>query len=191
MDISLPILLVAVFVINVIPAFMPPTWTVLAYFSIISGSAVDPLMLAFLGAVFSTLGRIVLAKWSGPLTYRFLPKKMESNADYAREKLAKHPAAEFIGTFIYALSPLPSNAIFVVSGAAKLRLAPVAAGFFTGRIISYYMTLRVANYLAEAVREALSFGGPLTWLLQLAGVALAIAVFAIDWRKLLQGKKKK
>lgn len=188
MDLSLPIFLAAVFVVNVVPAFMPPTWVLLVYYSLFY--CIDPLYLAILAAIASMLGRIALAKWSGPLTYRFFHKSMASNAEYAREECSKHRSAEFFGSFLYALSPLPSSSIFIVAGAAKLRLARIAGGFFIGRLISYYLTLRLTELSISAVGKNMLFRNPHAWLLELLGLCAAIAVCAIDWRALFQRKKK-
>ncbi len=122
MDLSLPIFLAAVFVVNVVPAFMPPTWVLLVYYSLFY--CIDPLYLAILAAIASMLGRIALAKWSGPLTYRFFHKSMASNAEYAREECSKHRSAEFFGSFLYALSPLPSRLDFHSSGSCKTPACP-------------------------------------------------------------------
>ena len=167
---------------------MPPTWVLLVYFSLLY--RVDPFYLAILAAIASTLGRIALAKWSGPLTYRFFRKSMANNAEYAREECSKHHGAEFFGSFLYSLSPLSSSSIFIVAGAAKLRLARIAGGFFIGRIISYYLTLRVAQFSINAVGKNMLLRNPQAWLIELLGLCVAIAVCAIDWRALLQRKKK-
>ena len=56
-------LFVAVFILNIIPAFAPPTWAALSY-----AGFRDPLhnvsLLAFVGAAVATLGRLALAKLS-------------------------------------------------------------------------------------------------------------------------------
>ncbi|MCX6769409.1 MAG: hypothetical protein NT051_01880 [Candidatus Micrarchaeota archaeon] len=186
MDFSFLALLAAVFAINVIPAFMPPTWSVLAYYYLFYGG--DPLLLALCGTLFSTLGRIVLAKWSSPLASRFFSKHMESNAKFMRKEASQHKNAEFFGMFIYALSPLPSNSVFIIAGAAKLRLAQIVAGFMAGRFISYYVILTLTVISAETIRNSFSLGGPESWAIQLVGIALAVLVFAVDWQSIL-GRK--
>jgi hypothetical protein len=186
MELTLMLFLIAVIVINAIPAFMPPTWVLLAYYS--RGSGVDLLVLAVLGAVCSTIGRIVLAKWSGPVTYRFFSKSMARNAEFAHEEAAKHPGAEFVSSFVYALSPLPSNTVFIVTGAANLRLLPIAGGFFAGRVISYYLIMNLVRFSMYQLGRMFSFYDPTAWVLDFLGIALSLLVFTIDWRGLLQRK---
>jgi len=186
LELTIPLLGLIVFLVNVIPAFMPPTWIVLAYFYITKGG--DPLMLAVFGALFSTLGRLVLAKWSGPLVSRLLTKPMKKNVEFAHEKFSEKPFASFFFTFFYALSPFPSNAIFMIAGTAKIRLIPIVFGFFIGRVISYFVLLYLSLFAVGVVNSSLSFEDPLVWAIDLLGIALTIAFFMIDWTKFL-GKK--
>jgi len=172
----------AVIVLNAVPAFMPPTWVFLAYIHLTSGG--DLLSLALLGAVCSTIGRIILAKWSGPLVGAFMNKSMRSNAEFAQKELSRKPFASFLFTFLYALSPFPSNAIFILAGTAGLRLAPIISGFFLGRLISYYALLVAAGFTADAVGSQLSLEGNYRWLLDIAGIAATLVFFLVDWKEI-------
>jgi hypothetical protein len=53
-----------VFVLNVVPAFAPPTWIALSFVGLTIPS-VNVLAVAVVGAAAATLGRIALAKLSG------------------------------------------------------------------------------------------------------------------------------
>lgn len=188
MLLPLPSMLVIVFLINVIPAFMPPTWVFLAYVYVTEGG--NPAVLAVAGAVFSTMGRIVLMKWFGPLVYRFLGKPMKKNVEYAEAEFDKRPLAEFLFSFVYALGPLPSNTLFIISGAAKLRFLTIVGGFFLGRVISYFSLMYAANFTFETIFEHLSFSSPYVLASGLVGLLLAGAFFFVDWGKLLRPKRR-
>jgi len=54
---------ILVFAFNLMPAFAPPTWMVLAYIAAVHHPA-SRLMLAAVGAVAATCGRMVLARCS-------------------------------------------------------------------------------------------------------------------------------
>ena len=56
------IIFLVVFVLNVIPILAPPTWSVLSFIAIRFNSNI--ILLAVVGAVAATLGRLVLAKLS-------------------------------------------------------------------------------------------------------------------------------
>lgn len=189
LELSLPVILGIIFLINVIPAFMPPTWVFLAYVYISQGGNI--IALAILGAIASTLGRIALAKWSGPLISRFLNRPMRNNIEYARDELEKRPGTEFIATFLYALSPLPSNTIFIIAGTAKLRFVPIVAGFFFGRLISYAGLMFAASFTMQAVKASFDLQNPYVWLVDVLGILFTLAILLIDWRSVLQGFGKK
>jgi membrane protein YqaA with SNARE-associated domain len=184
---SLPAAMAIVFLINAIPAFMPPTWAFLSYLYITQGG--DPFLLAVFGAISSSLGRIALAKWSGPLLSRFFNKQIKENVEFAKEEFNRHGNAEFIASFLYALSPLPSNALFIVGGAANLRLARIVAGFFLGRVISYYFMIIATSFAADALSLSLGLSDMNAAALDVLGILFAIAFFLIDWKSLL-GKKR-
>ncbi len=191
LELSLPVILGIIFLINVIPAFMPPTWVFLAYVYVTQGG--NLIVLAVLGAIASTLGRICLAKWIGPLVSRFMNKPLKSNVEYARDELEKRPGAEFVITFLYSLSPLPSNTLFIIAGTAKLRLVPIVAGFFLGRVVSYATLMYAAHFTISAIQSSLDPSNPYMWLVDVLGIMLTLALLFIDWKSVLHGlgKKKK
>ncbi|MFA4906775.1 MAG: hypothetical protein WC602_00705 [archaeon] len=185
LELTLPIILGIIVLINVVPAFMPPTWVFLAYVYVMQGGNI--FVLAILGAIASTLGRIMLAKWVGPLIARFMNKPMKSNIEFARDEFEKRPGMEFIVTFLYSLSPLPSNTIFIIAGAAKLRFVPIVAGFFFGRVVSYATLMFAANFTAQAVKASLDVQNPYVWLVDVLGILFTLAILLIDWKSVLKG----
>ena len=185
-EFSQPVLFLLFFIFNVIPAFMPPTWAVLAYFQITQGGNI--LFLAVVGAFFSTIGRFVLAKWSGPVFSKFLNwGHMKHNVEFAHEALSKKPFAAFIFTFLYSLSPFPSNAVFIIAGTAKLKLVSIILGFFIGRVISYAALMYLSVFTIGAIDSAISFDNVSNWVIDILGIALTVMFFLIDWKKTLMG----
>ena len=134
---ALALLFVLIFALNLIPAFAPPTWMALALvgFQYHDTSA---LLLAGVGAVAATLGRLTLAK----LSHRIVRQKLLSaahraNIDVIKSRLEKRRALT-AGLFLfYAFSPLPSNFLFIAYGLTGLPLLRVAVPFFVGRLVSY------------------------------------------------------
>jgi membrane protein DedA with SNARE-associated domain len=51
-----------VFILNITPLFMPPTWIVLSTINFLSPQNFNPFLLALVGAFASTLGRVVLSR---------------------------------------------------------------------------------------------------------------------------------
>ncbi len=191
-----------VFVINVVPAFAPPTWIVLAYFYI--NSSQNILLLVLIGVTASTAGRFVLAKFSGIIVERFGNKKMKEdmkeirkflNPDESRKVFFKRK--KFYFTFLYSLSPLPSNTLFIAVGSAKLKMKDILLGFFLGRTCSYFFLVFTTNEIYQAFSDSISgTGSLLTYTIEFIGIIGILAFFLIDWSKYLkkfdsQKKRKK
>ena len=116
-------LFIVVFALNVLPAFAPPTWTTMSFvgFAIPNNNFV---LLSFVAAIAATSGRVVLAKLSRALVRRrLLSEKARRNVDAISLGIERRPALTF-GTFLgYALSPLPSNYLFIAYGLTSLPIA--------------------------------------------------------------------
>ncbi len=135
MDIVLPALAawVIALAINVVPAFMPPTWAMLAVFH--ASTDVPLLVLTVGGAFFSAVGRVVLAV-GAQLLRGVLPESDVQNATALGEFVNRHRAWRFAIVFLYCLGPFPSNPIFIAAGIGRIPLLPVTAAFFLSRVIA-------------------------------------------------------
>jgi membrane protein DedA with SNARE-associated domain len=134
-----------VFLLNIVPAFAPPTWVALSAFSV-SAPSVNPVALALTGAVAATLGRIVLAKLARIiLRGHILSEDSRKNVDEIRKRIEAHPAASAAGLALFALSPLPSNHLFIAYGLTSLKIVFAAAPFFVGRLTSYLFWITSAG----------------------------------------------
>src|SRR3954452_17888569 len=134
---TLVLLFGLIFGLNVIPAFAPPTWMAVAFIGF-EFPATNPVLLALVAATAATLGRITLAKLSRWLVReKLLSDPHRKNIDIIKERLEKR-AVLTIGVFLfYALSPLPSNFLFIAYGLTRLPLLRIALPFFIGRTASY------------------------------------------------------
>jgi uncharacterized membrane protein YdjX (TVP38/TMEM64 family) len=120
------------FAMNLMPAFMPTTWMVLAFFRIQFGLPILPLTIG--GALFSGLGRIVLARGTGVVHRRFF--RRDSEMGEVKTYLDKRRNYIGLATFGYCLMPLPTNNLFVAAGVVGVSLARVMLGFWAGRVIA-------------------------------------------------------
>jgi len=175
------------FLVNVIPAFAPPTWIVLSLYEI-NNPQLNSLALAFFGVVGSVAGRFVMYLYSKALG-KHIPQKHADNLDYFRRLIGDKKLGLFFGTFIYSLGPLPSNFLFIASGISGMEILPVIAGFALGRVISY-ASLAYASSKAfvffkflgvENVRHAAD----------LLGIVGAVSIVFIDWRKVHEKTKRR
>lgn len=174
-----------VFAVNIIPAMMPPTWAVLSFFYITNPQNIW--LLVLIGVTASTCGRYALAKLSGYITSKFANKQKREEFDSIKEKLQGKPLQKFVFTLIYALSPLPSNALFIAFGATKTKLAPVLAGFFVGRTISYLFLVFTTQKVFSSFESTLAGNASLwTIMIEIIGVVAVLAFFLVDWNKMIQ-----
>lgn len=134
-----------VFVLNVVPAFAPPTWIALSFVGLIIPS-VNVLAVAVVGAAAATLGRIALAKLSGRVVrHRFLSEPTRLNIDAIKQGIEGRKALTCTAFMAFALSPLPSNYLFIAYGLTSLPIMLLAVPFFVGRLLSYGFWVMTAS----------------------------------------------
>lgn len=173
-----------IFGVNLLPAFGPPTWAVLVFFKVRYGLDTVPLVL--LGGLAAASGRFVLASTAARFHERLSERRrasLQAAADALRS--GKGRSAALVGLFV--LSPLPSAQLFIAAGLLQLRLVPLTAAFFAGRIVSYTLYVTAASAASQTVDHLLgkSLGSPAAIALQLAMLALLVAVARIDWLRVL------
>lgn len=186
------IVFLVVFAFNAVPAFAPATWTVISYISIRYESSI--LALAVVGAVAATLGRVVLAKVSHAVVrQRFLSDKTKGNIDALRAKIEARRAFT-AGLFLfYAVSPLPSNNLFIAYGLTTMPLRLIAVPFFLGRVSSYaFWALTAEGVVRELGVGAGDISSVFTYYFvgaQVITLLMVVAFARIDWQLLFSRKK--
>jgi hypothetical protein len=191
----LAVLFVVVFVLNVIPAFAPPTWMTLSYIGL-TAPDMSPLLLALTGAVAATLGRLSLAKLSRVIVRgKALGEQTRKNVDRVKIELEKHRAFTFGAFLVYAFSPLPSNYLFIAYGLTTLRLPLVAAPFFIGRFVSYSFWVTSASLIGNRLDvDSIESGWHRVIYFVMSQLLLVPALYAfarIDWHSLFEKRRLK
>jgi len=180
------LLFILVFILNVVPAFAPPTWITLSFLGM-SMPHVPVGALALIGATAATLGRVTLAKLSRAIVRgRFLDEPTRKNIGAIKDVLEKRRVFAF-GTFLaYAFSPLPSNYLFIAYGLTTLRLTLVAFPFFVGRLASYSFWVTTASAVGDRLDldsiESVSYVGIYFIASQLLLIPIIYIFTRIDWR---------
>jgi hypothetical protein len=177
-----------VLVINIIPAFMPPTWRVLSLVYQIMPSRFAPVPLALVGCVSSTLGRAVLM-YAGVAGRDVMSDKRKGSMDSLRRRIESTKGGGFILSFVVALSPLPSNAYFLAIGMMKYGTAQVYAGFAAGRFISYLVLIELFTVAERSFSDLFSAQLFSVSILDILGFAATVVFTVIDWPKLLDERK--
>lgn len=171
--------------VNLMPAFGPPTWSVIVLYGIHTDLPVPATVLVAASA--AALGRLLLAH-GFRLLGRRLSQRTRANLAAAREAIERRRRNVVLGLGLFALSPVPSAQLFEAAGLGGVRLLPFTLAFFAGRTVSYSLYA----YGAQEIRES-SLGdvferaltSPVGIALQLAMIVLLVAFARIDWGRRL------
>lgn len=174
----------AVFALNLLPAFGPPTWAVLVLFSLHGDHSTPALVLV--GAVAAAGGRLLLAEGTRRVGDR-LPEKQRTNLRAAGDLLTERRGRAFAGLALFAVSPLPSAQLFEAAGLMSVRLLPLTAAFFAGRLVSYSLYVGGATALSNTdTGHVLLSNLTSVWALVFEFVMLGLLVVLarVDWARL-------
>lgn len=177
------LLFAIVLAVNLMPAFGPPTWSIIVLYGFNSELPVAGIVVT--GAVAAALGRFLLAKGFRALR-RFVSEKTKRNLEAAKQRLERNKAGGSIAIGLFALSPVPSAQLFEAAGLTGLRLLPFTLAFFAGRLASYSLYAGTAEALehltlADTLRETLT--SPIGIALQVVMLAMLVVLAKIDWAR--------
>jgi membrane protein YqaA with SNARE-associated domain len=178
-----------VFGVNLLPAFGPPTWSILVFFRL--RSDLNPVALVLIGALAAGCGRYLLAEACRHLRGH-LSERRTANLAAAKGALTSSRFGSLAGLALFAISPIPSAQLFEAAGLMDVSLLPLIAMFFTGRLVSY--SLYVAG--ASAVKDtnlgkmfAASLTSPVGIAVQVAMLGAVVALTHIDWAKVVAHRR--
>ena len=177
----LPFVLI-VFGVNLLPAFGPPTWTLVVFAHLRWG--LNPVALVVLGATAAAAGRYLLALG----TRRFgthLPANARENLSDADQYLATRRRSMWVLFGVFVVSPLPSAQMFEAAGLLDLNLVTVTIAFLFGRTISYSIYLAIATAAQHQLSGVMSsfFGATWSIAVEVILMALVVALPFVPWRR--------
>jgi len=178
----------AVFAVNLLPAFGPPTWAVLVLLSLHTDLATP--VLVVVGAVAAACGRLLLARGTA-LFHEHLSARTQSNLRAAAELLTERRTRSVAALALFALSPVPSAQLFEAAGLMKVRLVPLTAAFFAGRLVSYSLYVGGASALSQTGTGQVllsSLTSPWALLFELAMLGALVLLARIDWARLIRAE---
>src|SRR6516164_3058900 len=187
------VLFLVVFLLNVIPAFAPPTWMVFSFLGFRLPRHVD-WSFALVGAVAAAMGRSLLGKLSRIIIRnRWLSEAARENINSLKQELERRPNLTFGLFLFYAFTPLPSNYLFIAYGLTTLPFVRLLVPFFIGRFVSYYFwamsAAAVSRKLELEETDAMAYFSVYFVLTQLTLIAIVYAFVRVDWKLLLQERK--
>lgn len=182
-------LAIIVFVINVVPVFMPPTWTILTFFYLHFHLALLPTVI--IGATTATVGRVVLATLAKQYFRPFFSREILGNYDALGQFLHKHQHLTIPIILTYAFFPISSNQVFIVAGLTKLKLKIIAFSFLFGRLISYTFWISAASHISKTLEDVFlkHFSDAGTLVFEISGLLVILLIGKINWEKVLKIKK--
>ena len=169
---------ISVLFFNILPAFAPPTWIVLAYAKL-KYPYFNEFILLLVGLMGATLGRLVMYYYSY-IFAKFAIKDKEA-LEFVKQLASKNREGVFIASFLYSLSPLSSNVMFIFSGAARIPPLPLFAGFALGRFISYGAALFIYVKSIHIAEDALNIS--ISHWVDALTLLIALALMFVDWKK--------
>jgi hypothetical protein len=184
-----------VFVLNVLPAFAPPTWMTLSFVGLAVPN-VNVIALAVVGAAAATLGRIALAKLSRRIVrHGLLSEPARLNIDAIKQGIEGRRALTSTAFMAFALSPLPSNYLFIAYGLTSLPIMFLAVPFFVGRLLSYGFWVATASTVGARLNvdwfESSAYLSAYFALSQLLLVPTIYAFTRVDWHAAFAERKLK
>lgn len=188
-------ILLLIFIINTIPAFMPSTWILLSFIGFTFHFSNQTLaILSVFAAVAATSGRAVLATFSDKIIRnKFLSEKTRENIDVLKVNIEKRKL--FLSGFFlfFAFSPFPSGQMFLAYGLTDLKLRFAIIPFFIGRLCSYLFWSLTASEISHRLDvsnlKSGSFLSVYFILAQLATLYLVYLFIKIDWKVLFEEHK--
>lgn len=178
------VLLVA---LNAAPLLMPPTWIVLASFHA-ADSSLDILILSAVGSTGATLGRFILLCYSRTFR-RFAGDRRKAGLDLVNRALLGRRYGYALASFLFASTPLPSNMLFVAYGLMRARGVGLYAGFWCGRMISYYIMITVSGVVLVPFLQLFEERYVGILVADAAGVGTVFLFACIDWEVLVTQRR--
>ena len=178
--------LIVLFLVNISPILMPPNWLILSSFYALDDS-MNIAVLAVVGATASTSGRFVLKQLVSK--FKNYSHDNKSNLTVIGDYLNKKKYGYVISSFVFAVTPLPDNILFVAYGLIKAKSVGMYIGFWFGKLLAFYVMLTISPTVLIPFTKL--FEDRLVGILLADGLGIvAIIVFAaIDWNILLNEKK--
>ena len=176
--------LAVVFLANVVPAFAPPTWTILVLFTINYDVAALPLIIT--GVIAASLGRLVLALYFRKFA-EIMPKRWVKNMESAGQYFTANSDRKFGILALFLISPISSAQLFEAAGIMKdLKLRPLLTAFALGRCVTYSFyvltasTVKATNFGELIVQELKS---PIAITLQILMIFGLVALGNVKWKR--------
>ncbi|MEY3407557.1 MAG: hypothetical protein RL038_618 [Actinomycetota bacterium] len=173
-----------IFLINLLPAFAPPTWTILVFLAL--NFDYQPYVLIMVGLFAAASGRWLLALGSRRISGRF-SESYQANLHALGERISRNQGHAIATLLLFFFSPLSSAQLFIAAGLMpNLKLGRLILAFIAGRAISYSTyVLGAAKFSETDIGSEITQNLTSPWfiVLQLALLVGVTFLGRIDWKK--------
>ncbi|WP_240609262.1 hypothetical protein [Flavipsychrobacter stenotrophus] len=179
---------IAAFIVDLVPFFGPPAWTVMVFFQMRYGLNIWMVLVA--GVLGSTLGRYILSLYIPFLSAKIIKVQKNEDIQFIGQKLGNNGWRVQLFVLLYTLMPLPSTPLSTAAGMARIRTINIVLASFVGKFISDMIMVLTGDYVAKNAQAVAH--GFLSWKTisgTLLGLILICVFLFIDWHKLLRENK--
>jgi membrane protein YqaA with SNARE-associated domain len=182
-----PFVFLMIFVLSIIPILTPPTWIiVVSAYSL--NDQLNPLLLSAIGATAAVIGRMILLQVS-TIGRKAINDQRKSSLEKLRKYLEKTRYGYLFGTLLFALTPLPSNMLFISYGLMNAKSLGIIAGFWIGRFIAYLLMISLSKYFVDYFKEILHSNIQSIFIIDIIGIIMTLFMLLIDWNILFSERK--
>jgi membrane protein YqaA with SNARE-associated domain len=182
-----PFVFLMIFVLSIIPILTPPTWIiVVSAYSL--NDQLNSLLLSAIGATAAVIGRMILLQVS-TIGRKAINDQRKSSLEKLRKYLEKTRYGYLFGTLLFALTPLPSNMLFISYGLMNAKSLGIIAGFWIGRFIAYLLMISLSKYFVDYFKEILNSDIQSIFIIDIIGIIMTLFMLLIDWNILFSERK--
>jgi membrane protein YqaA with SNARE-associated domain len=182
-----PFVFLMIFVLSIIPILTPPTWIiVVSAYSL--NDQLNSLLLSAIGATAAVIGRMILLQVS-TIGRKAINDQRKSSLEKLRKYLEKTRYGYLFGTLLFALTPLPSNMLFISYGLMNAKSLGIIAGFWIGRFIAYLLMISLSKYFVDYFKEILHSNIQSIFIIDIIGIIMTLFMLLIDWNILFSQRK--
>ena len=182
-----PFVFFFIFVLSIIPILTPPTWiVVVSAYSL--NDQLNPFLLSGIGATAAVIGRLILLQAS-TIGRKAINEHRKSSLEKLRKYLEKTRYGYLIGTLLFAITPLPSNMLFISYGLMNAKSIGIVAGFWIGRFIVYMVMINLSKYFVDYFKKILNSDIQSLLIIDIIGIIMTLFMLLIDWNILFSERK--
>jgi membrane protein YqaA with SNARE-associated domain len=176
-----------IFVLSIIPILTPPTWiVVVSAYSL--NDQLNPILLSAIGATAAIIGRLILLQVS-TIGRKAINEHRKSSLEKLKNYLEKTRYGYLVGTLLFALTPLPSNMLFISYGLMNAKSISIIAGFWIGRFVVYLLMISLSKYFVDYFNEILNSDIQSILIIDIIGIIMTLFMLLIDWNILFSERK--